>query len=142
MKVFWDTNLFIYLWDEPGDFFGITTSLYGRLRFHQAELITSTLALGELQVGPKKQGNEALAVTYRAALSKATTLVPFDEAAADTYTVVRQTTKAKAADAIHLACAAAHGVDLFVTNDDKLWGLRIPGIRFIVSIQTALQLLP
>ncbi len=35
-----------------------------------------------------------------------------------------------------------HGVELFITNDDKLWKLRIPGIHFIVSIETALSLIP
>jgi predicted nucleic acid-binding protein len=104
--------------------------------------VTSTLALGELQVGPRKNGDAALALQYKATLTQMVTIVPFDEPAADSYTWVRQSTKAKGPDAIHLACAAAHGVDLFVTNDNKLQGLRIPGIQFVVSIQTALQLIP
>jgi predicted nucleic acid-binding protein len=38
------------------------------------------------------------------------------------------------ADAIHLACAAARGVDLFLTHDDALRKLIVPGIPFIAGI--------
>lgn len=141
-RFFWDTNLFIYRWDTSSNLFESAKALHRRMIATKTELVTSTLALGELQVGPRKTGDSALALRYKTALSQLATVVSFDEAAADTYTYVRQNTKAKGPDAIHLACAAAHGVDLFVTNDDKLQGLRIPGIQFVVSIQTALQLLP
>jgi uncharacterized protein len=139
---FWDTNLFIYRWNTASALFSPVKTLHKRMIASNTALITSTLVLGELQVGPRKSGDLALALRYKSTLSQIATVISFDEAAADTYTAIRQTTKAKGPDAIHLACAAAHGVDLFVTNDDKLWGLRIPGIQFIVSIQTALQLLP
>jgi hypothetical protein len=40
---------------------------------------------------------------------------------------------------------SAHALDaeieLFITNDDKIWKLRVPGIHFIVSIDTALALI-
>jgi len=141
MKVFWDTNLFIYLWETPGEFSAITKTLYSRMKTTKVDIVTSTLVLGELQVGPKKCGDDELALRYKTALSQATTVVSFDQKAADSYTLIRQKTNAKGPDAIHLACAAAHGVDLFVTNDDKLHGLRIPGIQFVVSIQMATQLI-
>ena len=38
------------------------------------------------------------------------------------------------ADAIHLASAAAAGVDLFLTNDRALQPLLIPGIHFIAGL--------
>jgi predicted nucleic acid-binding protein len=142
MKIFWDTNLFIYLWEAPGEFFEITNKLHSRMSSADIALVTSTLALAELQVGPRRAGDEALALRYRTSIKGSATVVPFDDEAADKFVFVRQKTTAKNADAIHLACAASHGVDLFITNDDKLWGLRIPGIQFVVSIQTALQLLP
>jgi hypothetical protein len=43
------------------------------------------------------------------------------------------------ADGIHLASAAAAGVDLFITNDDKLRKLRIPGIRFFADLDGKLS---
>jgi predicted nucleic acid-binding protein len=141
-RFFWDTNLFIYRWDNKSILFPSVKMLHNRMLASQIGLVTSTLALGELQVGPRKSGDTALALRYKATVSQMATVVPFDEPAADAYTLVRQNTKAKGPDAIHLACAAAHQVELFVTNDNKLQGLRIPGIQFIVSIQTALQLMP
>jgi len=104
MKLFWDTNLFIYLWDTNDELHELAKSLHIRVIATKDAIITSTLALGELQVGPKKSGDEALALRYKSAISQSATVVSFDEAAADTYTYVRQKTNAKGPDAIHLAC--------------------------------------
>ena len=41
----------------------------------------------------------------------------------------------RAPDAIQLACAAAGGTDLFITNDDRLSRKNVPGIAFIQSLQ-------
>jgi hypothetical protein len=41
----------------------------------------------------------------------------------------------RAADAIQLACAASAGVDLFVTNDNRLHGKHVSGIQFIVPLE-------
>ena len=42
------------------------------------------------------------------------------------------------ANAIHLACAAQAGTDLFLTNDKRLVGKIVPGIQFIASLDTQL----
>ena len=96
---------------------------------------------GEM-AGPRRDGQEAMALRYRAALSQAATIVPFDDRAADLYATVRAQTRVRQPDGIQLACAASHGVELFVTNDDKLWKLRVPDVHFIVSTETALSLVP
>ncbi len=141
-QFFWDTNLFIYRWDTSSTLFPQVKTLQQRMSDNAVALVTSTLVLGELQVGPRRSGDVILANRYKSILTQLATLVSFDEPAADSYAIIRQTTKAKGPDAIHLACAAACGVDLFITNDEKLHGIRIPGVKFVVSIQTALQLLP
>ena len=41
----------------------------------------------------------------------------------------------RSADAIQLACAAHYGVDLFITNDQHLHKLTIPGIGFIAPLE-------
>jgi len=41
---------------------------------------------------------------------------------------------AGAPDAIQLACAGSHGVDLFVTNDVRFHGKQVDGIQFITPI--------
>lgn len=42
-----------------------------------------------------------------------------------------------APDAIQLACAATAGVDLFMTNDDRLSRRLVPGVKFITSLERA-----
>jgi predicted nucleic acid-binding protein len=48
--------------------------------------------------------------------------------------MIRAQTRVSQADGIHLASAAAAGVDLFVTNDTQLQKLAIPGIRFFADL--------
>jgi predicted nucleic acid-binding protein len=139
---FWDTNLFIYQWDNNSPFQPSVLALRRKMLASGIGLVTSSLTLGELMAGPRRNGQETIALQYKAALSHSATIVPFDERAADFYATVRAQTRVKQPDGIQIACAATHGVELFVTNDDKLWKLRIPGVHFIVSIETALSLVP
>jgi predicted nucleic acid-binding protein len=64
-------------------------------------------------------------------------VLPFDRASARVYAQLRTDKTLKAPDAIQLACAAAAGCDLFITNDDRLSRRIIPGIQFIVSLEAA-----
>jgi len=64
-------------------------------------------------------------------------LLAFDRAAARRYAEIRRNRSIRPPDAIQLACAALVGVDLFITNDDRLSGLTIPGIQFLVPLDRA-----
>jgi predicted nucleic acid-binding protein len=139
---FWDTNLFIYQWDNNSPFQTPVLALRRKMLATGIGLVTSSMTLGELMAGPRRNGQETIALQYKAALSQSATIVPFDERAADLYATVRAQTRVKQPDGIQLACAASHGVELFVTNDDRLWKLRVPGVHFIVSTETALSLVP
>ncbi|MBS1799058.1 MAG: type II toxin-antitoxin system VapC family toxin [Acidobacteria bacterium] len=139
--VFWDTNLFIYLLDAHSQFRTPVSSLRQKMLVSGSDLVTSTMTLGEVMTGPRRHNHEPLAQQYKSAITQVATIVPLDERAADIYSSIRASHRVKPPDAIQLACAAAYGVELFVTNDEDLHKLRIPGIHFIVSIQTALQLI-
>jgi predicted nucleic acid-binding protein len=139
--VYWDTNMFIYLWENNATLGPATQQLWKQMLAAKVGLVTSTMTLGEIRVGPLRKGQEDVAAQYRAAIKAAATVVPFDEKAADRFATIRAETPVKQPDGIHLASAAVHGVELFITNDEKLCKLRIPGIHFIVSIDTALRLL-
>jgi uncharacterized protein len=65
-------------------------------------------------------------------------VLPFTAEAADHYARIRSAIAVSPADAIHLACAAQAGVDLFLTNDRGLVGQIVPGIQFIASPDTDL----
>ncbi len=139
---FWDTNLFIYQWDNNSPFQASVYALRRKMLAAGIGLVTSSMTLGEVMAGPRRDGQEVIAQQYKSALAHAATIVPFDDRAADLYATVRAQTRVKQPDGIQLACAAAHGVELFITNDDKLWKLRVPDVHFIVSIETALSLVP
>ncbi len=105
------------------------------------ELITSWLTVGEVQVQSSGGANRSPNTLYKKAIEATSQLLIFGEEAAESYREIRNGTNVRGPDAVQLACAAASGVELFVTNDKKLQGLRIPGIHFIASIAAAEALL-
>jgi len=64
------------------------------------------------------------------------TCLPFNEGAVAPFSRLRSKERLKIADAIHLACAASAGIDLFLTGDKQLTKLDIPGIQFIAEFNT------
>ncbi len=133
-RIFWDTNLFIYLLEGYGELSKRTTELRTRMLARGDQLFTSTLTLGELLVKPAEQGQTELCRKYEAAIVATSTLLPLDISAARVYALLRSDRSLRAPDAIQLACAASTGVDLFITNDARLQGKQVTGIQFIVSL--------
>jgi predicted nucleic acid-binding protein len=136
-RVFWDTNLFIYLLEGSGLQSDRVAALRERMLERDDELCTSTLTLGEVLVKPVEQDDQALRQRYEDVLSQTTRLIAFDRAAARRYAEIRRNRSVRPPDAIQLACAALVGVDLFITNDDRLSRLTIPGIQFLVPLDRA-----
>jgi predicted nucleic acid-binding protein len=136
-RIFWDTNLYIYLLEGYGELSKRTTALRARMLARGDHLLTSTLTLGELLVKPMEQGQMDLCRKYEAAVTASSILLPFDITAAKIYGSLRSDRSLRAPDAIQLACAASTGVDLFVTNDARLQGKQVRGIQFIVSLDRA-----
>jgi predicted nucleic acid-binding protein len=99
------------------------------------QLCTSYLTMGEVLAGPLKRGQLQMAQEIERFFdSGLPEILPFDRNSAREFARLRATTNVSAADAIHLACAGASGVDLFLTNDAGLHKLRIPGIQFIAGL--------
>jgi len=136
-RIFWDTNLFIYLVEGPDARSERLRAMRRSMRDRGDELLTSTLTLGELLVRPKSAGDEEMAGRYASLLQAAATLLPFDSRTAMEFAGIRARRNVKVPDAIQLACAARAGVDLFVTNDERLSRLVVPGIQFIVPLDRA-----
>ena len=133
-RVFWDTNLFIYLLEGTDKFSPMTKTLRSNMLARGDQLLTSALSLGEVLVKPLARGDMVLYRTYEDAITKTALIVPFDAEAARGYASIRRDRFIRAPDAIQLACAASVGVDLFVTNDHRLQGKQISGIQFIVPL--------
>ena len=133
-RVFWDTNLFIYLFEGQGQLADQVAALRSRMLDRRDDLLTSALTIGEILVKPAREGRMDLARQYEQRIGRAATIVPFDVDAARAYATVRTDPAVKGPDAIQLACAAAVRTNLFITNDERLSGRAVPGIDFIVSL--------
>lgn len=136
-RIFWDTNLFVYLFEGQGGEARKTWALRRRMTERGDELFTSALTVGELLVGPVSDGNEGLARRYELVIEETTTVLPFDLRAAPHFAEIRRDRSIRAPDAIQLACAAAAGTDLFITNDRRLRRKQVRGIEFIQSLEDA-----
>ncbi len=134
-RVFWDTNLFIYLFEDCGVLSKAVAQLRSKMLDRGDQLLTSTLTLGEILVKPTERSDAELCRKYERAISTTATMIAFDVKAAKVYAALRSERSLKAPDAIQLACAASAKVDLFVTNDERLQGRRVDGIQFIVALQ-------
>jgi predicted nucleic acid-binding protein len=133
-RIFWDTNLFIYLWEDYGPLSQSVAELRRRMLRRGDQLLTSTLTLAEILVKPTDAGSLDLCRKYEEAIVAAALLIPLDVKVAKIYAAIRRDRRLKAPDAIQLASAASAGADLFVTNDARLQGKHVPGIQFIVSL--------
>lgn len=133
-RVFWDTNLFIYLFEGSGDLATKVAGMRERMLSREDQLFTSTLTLGEILVKPLETGNHELARRYEEVLGKTCTLIPFDQKEALRYAEMRLDRSLRAPDAIQLSCAASVGMDLFITNDGRLSQRSVQGIQFITSL--------
>lgn len=133
-RIFWDTNIYIYLLEDYGPWSELAANLREKMLGRQDQLITSTLTLGEILVKPTAAGETELCRKYVQRLTAISLIVPFDVEAAKRYAVLRCDPSLRSPDAVQLACAAIARVDLFVTNDNRLHGKRVAGIQFIVPL--------
>jgi len=134
-KVFFDTNVFVYLFEDYEPFSSMVDAIWRRMVQRGDKLVTSAMTLGELLVKPSKLGQASLVEQYDHAIRTRAQVVSFDVQIAWRYASLRATHTIRNADAIQLACAAHFGVDLFITNDQNLHKLNVPGIGFIAPLE-------
>jgi uncharacterized protein len=137
-RIYWDTMLFIYRLEGNPDFGGRVDAIWSRMQQRNDQLITGSLALGEVLAGAYKRNADKrrirdLTAAFEDAVSE---VIPFTAQIADLYGQIRGSCGISPADAIHLACAATANTDLFLTNDKDLVGRVIPGIQFIAGIDS------
>jgi len=75
-RIFWETNLFIYLWEDYGALSQAVEEVRKKMLRRGDQLVTSTLTLGEILVKPTVAANTALCSKYEEAISSAALLVP------------------------------------------------------------------
>src|SRR4029077_20889629 len=137
-RIFFDTNLFIYLLEDSGQRGSTVSAILERISGRRDELLTSTLTLAEVLVKPLSVGDIVWADRYEKLLNTpGVSLLAFDRASARIYAQLRQDKTLKPPDAIQLSCAANAKCDLFITNDERLSRKFVPGIQFITSLDRA-----
>jgi predicted nucleic acid-binding protein len=134
-KIFFDTNVFIYLFEDYEPYSSIVDAVWRRMIQRGDKLVTSAMTLGELLVKPSQLGQASVVEQYDHAIRTRAQVISFDPQVAWRYATLRATHNIRNADAIQLACAAHFGVDLFITNDKQLHKLDVPGIGFIAPLE-------
>lgn len=136
-RIFWDTMLFIYLFEDHPVYAERVQQLLERSYRRGDTLFTSYLALGEMMAGTEKSAAPQKAIDVRKSFEEmGFSLLPFDAGAVAPFSRLRARDRLKIADSIHLACAASAGIDLFLTGDKQLTRLDVPGIQFIADFNS------
>ena len=133
-RIFWDTNVYIYLLEDFGPWSALAVNLRNKMLERGDQLVTSTLTLGEILAKPTAEGDTELCRKYVQRLTATSLMIPFDIEAAKRYAVLRGDRSLRSPDAIQLACAGSARVDLFITNDNRLHGKQVAGVQFIVPL--------
>jgi predicted nucleic acid-binding protein len=131
-RIFWDTNLFIYLFEDYGHLSQQVAVLLKKMEGRGDELLTSTLTVGEITAKPLSQGDTNRSHHYEEAIRSNAVVLSFDLPAARHFAKLRASHQKsiRPPDAIQLACAATTGVD-------RLHNVRVDGIHFITSVDRA-----
>lgn len=136
-RIFWDSMMCIYLLDDHPIFAPRVRQLLERAFKRDDALFTSYLALGEVLAGAEKSPDQGKARMVQQILNEmGFSYLAFDQGAVTPFGHLRAKERIKIADAIHLACAASAGIDLFLTGDKQLVKLDVPGIQFIADFNT------
>lgn len=135
LRVYWDTMLFVYWLEDHPRFASRVEQIHRGMVTRGDQLLTSTLTVGEVQEGTYRHKDVNAAKAYGDFFRfSAIEIIPFSFDTAERYAQIRGQHHVAAADAIHLATAAAAGVTFFITNDRRLAGKQIEGIGFVTGL--------
>lgn len=134
-RVYWDSNLFIYLHEGHPEFGPCVRRIYEEMIARNDALCTSVFTVGEVLTMPLRLKDESATNAIRESmLSGEVELLPFTLAMAQRYGQIRALCSIKPADALHLATAIETKVNLFVTNDRKLRQFRLPEMPLTIGL--------
>jgi len=129
MRGFFDTNLFIYLWEDGrSDRGSQVRKVLHAIQAMDGKLLTSTFTLAEILVHPVRQGAIEAVREYIEAFQRLE-LIDFDTTCALLFAEIRaRNPEVRPPDVIQLACAARAQCDWSLTNDHRLASIEVEGI--------------
>ena len=90
-KIFWDTNLFIYLFENHAMFGDRVVKIRQAMRRRQDSLLTRALTVGEILVKPIQSNRQDLVSRYQDFFQRpGISVIPFDMEAASSFAAIRQ----------------------------------------------------
>lgn len=129
-----DSNVIIYFFGKTGQFQDQAATLI-RSAGSEKQLLVSELVFLELLSKQSFSDFEADSL-YLESRDLPIKIISVSIHALLKAASLRRTNNIKTPDAIHLASAIVHGCEYFVTNDQKLLKLKIPGIK-IINLEAA-----
>lgn len=138
MKIFWDTNLFIYLWEKKA-YAEEIDRLCAFISTHSYSTTTSSLTIAEILVKPQQLKRVDLIDQYLRAFA-ALEVIPFGCKESLLFAKLRAINPAlRPPDAIQLACACSAKCSVFLTNDERLAKVKHPSSLSVSSLQRFLR---
>src|SRR5205807_10144530 len=83
-RIFWDTNLFVYLFEDYKVLSKTTEELRAKMLARGDQLLTSTLTISEVLAKPLERGANDVRQQYEKAITSTAVVIPFDFKAAKT----------------------------------------------------------
>ena len=121
MIVFLDTNMVIYLVENPSVWGAKALARLSTLQTAGNQIAVSDLVRLECRVGPLKQKNGTLLSQFDAFFASADLLIAaLTKSVCDRAAIIRADHGFRTPDALNLACATENGWDVFLTNDMRL----------------------
>jgi predicted nucleic acid-binding protein len=121
MIVFLDTNIVIYLIEQPSVWGAKALGRFSGLQAIGAKAAVSDLVRLECRVGPLKRGDTGLLTQYDSFFASSDLIVaPLSRQACDQAAVIRAIHGISTPDALNLAASLQVGCSMFSTNDGRL----------------------
>lgn len=120
-KLYFDTNPLIYMLSGNELYLDIITQIFYGLHQRQYIGCSSQLGLAELLVKPIRENDTAQITTiYQLFSDKFLQLLPHNRACFELAAKIRADYRLKMPDAIHVATAIVHQMDILVTADNDI----------------------
>lgn len=138
-RVYWDSMLFIYLFEDHPEFADRVQFLAREIARRGHAISTSVFTVGEVLTGfYKRDQGEAIPGILDRFGRPGIELLPFTGGTANRFARIRARHRVSPGDAIHLATAAEARANLFLTNDRKLSSLVVDDVDFIAGLDVNL----